>query len=86
MRKGMLIRNCSASDRNPQRYFIYTGISGKYANGLTFDSKGQLEKIYFNKYDFLQEGFFEPVGYSKGFDILKEDLKKLYVSSEEVEK
>ena len=75
MKKGTLIRNHWASDKNPQRFFIYTGTSGKFVNGLAFNKNGQFEKIQFYKADFNEGGKMETIGYSEGFDVLKNDLK-----------
>jgi len=73
MKIGTIILNKWAGDNNPIRYFIYTGISGKYANGIVCVG-GQLKKTQFYKHDFLNSGMFEAVGYCNAFDIMKQAL------------
>lgn len=74
MKVGTIIRNHWAGDRNPTRFFIYLGSSGKYVNGLGLVN-GRLEKVRFYKSDFKDKNMFEIVGYSTGIDVLKNDIK-----------
>ena len=76
MKIGTIVLNHSAGDGNPLQYFIYTGIKGKYATGLSLFN-GKLEKVEYHKSDFISSGKFEAVGYCNGFDIIKEDLKSI---------
>ena len=75
MRKGTIIRNHWASDKNPTRYFIYMGIKGRFAEGIELVD-GKLNTVRYHKEDFLNSEAFEKVGYCIAFDILKSDLKK----------
>lgn len=76
MKIGTIIKNNWAGDKNPSKYFIYTGIEGKYATGLSLVG-GKLKKVKYYKRDFDGKEAFETVGYSKGFDMLKESLEVL---------
>ncbi len=73
---GTIVLNHWAGEGNPSKYFIYTGIKGKYATGI-FLNNGKLETANYYKKDLLDSGKFEPVGYCNGFDIMKEDLKSI---------
>ena len=79
MKKGTILHNRWASDENPTRYFIYTGINEKYATGITFNGK-DLEKIKYHRKEFEDDfkinGQLVAVGYCKAFDIMREDLLK----------
>lgn len=76
MKKGTIIRNHWASNRNPYCCFIYIGKSGKYVDVLCYD-KGRLLKQQFYASDFKDNPeVFEVIGESNGFDILKNDLKE----------
>lgn len=76
MKIGTLVKNNGVGDKNPSRIFIYTGISGEYANGLELID-GKLEKTRYYKRDFKKEDIFQIIGYTNGFEVLKDDLKKL---------
>ncbi|KAK9679516.1 hypothetical protein QE152_g40017 [Popillia japonica] len=76
VKKGTIIHNHWAGDKNPTKYFIYTGISGRYANGINWDGK-ELSKVSYYKEDLADKTMFEPVGYCNAFDIMKADLKRL---------
>ena len=76
MKIGTIICNHWAGDTNPNKYFIYTGIKGEYATGITL-YENKLEKIGYYASDFKNHEVFEPVGYSDGLDIMKKDLKIL---------
>ncbi len=77
MKIGTIINNHWAGDSNPGKYFIYTGIVGEYGTGVYLDN-GELKKIKYYKRDIQRSEEFEPIGYCKAFDIMKEDLKKLW--------
>ena len=75
MKIGSIINNYWASEGNPTKYFIYTGIKGKYATGICLiDNK--LEKIQFYSNDFKNSGKFEQIGFCSAFETMKEDLRK----------
>lgn len=74
MKKGAIVRNHWASDENPIRYCIYLRTNGRYVDVLELIS-GRLQKGQYYKSDFKDRDFFEVVGYSTGFDVLKDDLK-----------
>ena len=76
MRIGTIINNHWASEENPTKYFIYTGIKGKSATGITINN-GKLEKTEYYKRDLDDKTNFEPVGYCDAFEIMKRDLKKV---------
>ena len=76
MKIGTIVLNHWAGQNNPAKYFIYTGIKGKYATGI-FLNNGKLERVTCYATDFRNKEIFEPVGYCKGFDIMKEDLKSI---------
>jgi hypothetical protein len=76
MKLGTIICNHWASDDNPTKYFIYTGMQGEYATGICFID-GKIDKLKFYANDFRKSEVFEPVGYCKAFEIMKEDLKKI---------
>lgn len=73
MNKGTIILNKVAGPQNPHRHFIYTHSDYTYIHGVAY-SQGKLHKIKIYKQDFRDSEKFEVVGYSKGFDILKNDL------------
>lgn len=79
MRIGTIVKNGWAGEGNPLKYFIYTGVSGKYATGISLEN-GRLIKIRYYKKDLKEtrdgEDVFQIVGYSTGIDLLKEDLKR----------
>ena len=83
MKIGTIIKNNWASEGNPAKYFIYTGIEGKYATGVCLAPAGRLEKVLYYKDDFRDaythegEKVFESVGYCDGFDIIKADLQSI---------
>lgn len=79
MKTGTIINNHWAGDSNPIKYFIYAGIEGKYAVGIYLDNGG-LKKVKYDKSDVLNSDKFEPVGYCKAFNIMKEDLKNILKS------
>lgn len=76
MKKGTIIRNHWAGENNPGRYFIYMGISGRYAVGIQYID-GKLQKVNYYKSDFADKEKFEPVGYCNAFDVMKADIEKL---------
>lgn len=77
MKIGSIVLNKWAGENNPIRYFIYTGMTAKYANGIVCVD-GQLRKTQFYKHDFLNSGMFEEVGYCNTFDIMKQDLRRAH--------
>lgn len=80
MKIGTIIVNHWAGKGNPGKYFIYTGIKGKYATGIYF-YENKLHKSKYSKEDFINSGKFEPTGYCNGFDIMKEDLRSLLTAN-----
>ncbi|MYL44616.1 hypothetical protein GLV94_03075 [Virgibacillus halodenitrificans] len=74
MKKGTIIRNHWAGSDNPTRYCIYLGCNGRYVNVLELVN-GKLKKGQYYKSTFQDKEKFEIVGQSKGFDVLKDDLK-----------
>lgn len=74
MKVGAIIRNHWAGDSNPVRYFIYTGIKGRYATGI-YLSDNKLTTVDYLAKDFEDRETFEVVGYCSGFSIMKADLK-----------
>ena len=74
MKIGAIMINHSAGKSNPLKYFIYTGVEGEFTTGVYVTSKMQLGKVHYMKKDIKDTDKFEVVGYSKAFDILKEDL------------
>lgn len=77
MKIGTIIKNhWAGGENNPARYFIYTGIKGRYVTGICLEGN-RLGKIEFYKSDVKKNPeTFETVGYCKAFDIMKEDLKE----------
>jgi hypothetical protein len=81
MKIGTIIRNDWAGDRNPTKYFIYTGISGEYATGIALNN-GNIKRLRFGKKDFVNDGKFVPVGYCGFADLIKADLMKYQPAKE----
>ena len=82
MRIGTIIKNHWASKGNPVKYFIYTGTQGKYATGVYLEDNNRLLKLRVYASDFKKKDEFEPIGYSKAFEIMKGDLRKAKGESE----
>lgn len=80
MKIGTIINNQFAGENNPTKYFIYTGVVGRFATGICFVD-GKIEKMKFDKKRL--NNYLEPIGYCKAFDIIKEDLK-VYKNKEEL--
>ncbi|MBN6206242.1 hypothetical protein JYK21_07245 [Ralstonia pickettii] len=80
MKKGTIIRNHWASKNNPIRYCIYLGTSDRDVNVLELVN-GKLQRGQYHKSSFENREVFEVVGHSKGFEVLKDDLKKLLEES-----
>ena len=76
MKIGTIVCNHWASDDNPIKYFIYTGIKGRYATGIAL-IEGKLERLNCYASDFKDREVFEPVGYCNAFDIIKEELQAI---------
>jgi hypothetical protein len=70
---GTIVRNHWASEDNPTKHFIYTGISGELATVISYDGKKLINNKYY-KNDLKDTEKYEPVGYCEAFDIMKKDL------------
>lgn len=75
MKIGTIFINHYAGNKNPVRYFIYMGTTGKYVNGIYLNN-GKLQKIQYYRDDF-ETDMFEKVGYCNAFDVMKGDLSGL---------
>lgn len=82
MKIGTIVENKWAGQGNPLRYFVYTGISGKYATGIS-EVNGELERVRYYKEDLLNATMLVPVGYCEGFDLMKADLRRMKGSEQE---
>lgn len=74
MRIGDIVRNDWASDKNPIRFFIYTGIKGKYAFGICVTENG-IEETRYYKED-VETDKFVVVGRCEYQDLIKKDLRQ----------
>ena len=75
MRVGTIIKNNWASKENPNKYFIYAGTKGIYANGLCVE-KGKVVNVRIYKTDIDDERMFERIGYCDYIGYLKEEIEK----------
>ena len=76
MKIGTIVLNKGAGKKNPIRFFIYTGIKGRFATGINIWN-GKLEKCEYYKDDFKDKAKFEEVGYCNAFDMMKAQLQEL---------
>ena len=74
MNLGDIVRNDWAGDGNPIKYFIYTGISGRYATGL-YVSGNEIRPVRYYKEE-MKTDKFVVVGHCNYRDVIIGDLKK----------
>ena len=85
MKIGTIICNHWAGENNPVKYFIYTGIKNGYGTGLYLQD-GKLIELRVYKKDIEEAANFEPIGISKGFEVIKDELRTLKDDCKGVEK
>ena len=76
MKKGTIILNHWAGEKNQSKYFIYTGIKGKYATGICLiDNK--IEETTYYKDDLKDKEKFEEVGFCDYKNFIKKSLNEV---------
>lgn len=81
MKCGDVVRNGWAGERNPGKFFVYIGRSGKYAKGIAFNGKGNLQ---WNEYysDSLKTDMYQVVGHVPIREIIKQALREAFDKEE----
>ncbi len=74
MKIGTVVKNHYAGKNNPTKYFIYLGISGKYADVIDIHCDGKLHKGRYYKESLKDKTKYEEVGYCNFLDIAKQTL------------
>lgn len=64
-KRGDIIINYRASERNPSRRFIFLSYDAGYGRGLYLTSKGKIGKVAFSRRDLdMDTEHFKQVGYA----------------------